>query len=149
MAPPNTDEILSNAVGFYVSRAHDFLSAHISRRARAAGLQLPKISVLMMIASHPEITPRQLAQAVGRDKSTLTGILLELETRGLTSRVSSKSDGRSYGLRLTKSGYSAYATVLQIVNDQEALVERVLGKRKKREMLASLKKLVDGLHSLE
>jgi DNA-binding MarR family transcriptional regulator len=72
----------------------------------AAPLTLPQYRILGLIAGAPERASR-LAQRVDVTKSSLTGVLDALESRGLIERADVHGDRRGVTLVLTPAGTAA------------------------------------------
>lgn len=61
-------------------------------------------TVLAAIAELDEPSQRDLVDATGIDRSTMTDIVRRLTRRGLVTRKRTRSDARRYALRLTDEG---------------------------------------------
>jgi len=140
-------DILDNSVGFYLGRAHDALLQSIGGRLAEVGLQPHRIAVMTLISANPGITPRALTRLTGRDKSTLTPILADLERKDLVTRVRSKTDRRSYGLTLTAAGESVVVVLKKVVREHERLVAKIIGSEERLKLLEQLKLLTHRLSS--
>ena len=97
---------------------------------------------MMLIRNNPCITQIELSRAIGRDKSSVTSLVQELNRRGLVARVPSANDGRSITLTLTRSGEATLDVLLVHARQHERQLDRVLGSRKAA-FIATLKKIAD------
>ena len=140
-------DLLDNSVGFHLGRAHDALLQSIGRRLAEVGIQPHRIAVMTLISANPGITPRALTQLTGRDKSTLTPILADLERRKLVTRFRSKTDRRSYGLTLSEEGESVVAVMKEVVRENERMVAELLGSKERLAFLEQLKLLTREMNS--
>src|SRR5215204_2300709 len=61
-------------------------------------------SVLVELHDRPGIDQRRLGDALGIDRTTIGGIVDELERRGMVDRTIDQKDRRARVLRLTKQG---------------------------------------------
>lgn len=134
-------DVLDNSVGFHLGRAHDALLQSIGRRLSEFGIQPHRIAVVTLISANPGITPRALTMFTGRDKSTLTPILADLEKKKLVSRVRSEVDRRSYGLTLTEAGEAVAAVLNKVVREHEQRIAELLGAEERLKLLEQLKLL--------
>jgi DNA-binding MarR family transcriptional regulator len=96
---------------------YDLLAApgHLIRRAQqqhqnrwfelvGTGITSVQFAVLALLAQHPGLDQRTLAQSLSIDTSTLADVCLRLSDRGLLERERSTADGRRYRLRVTPCG---------------------------------------------
>jgi DNA-binding MarR family transcriptional regulator len=71
--------------------------------ASVQGLSPGRVGLLITIDANPGITQSRLAEAAERDRSTMVGVLDQLEARGLLERRRG-DDRRTNGLWLTRAG---------------------------------------------
>lgn len=75
----------------------------LTRIAASYDLSLTQLRLLGILQDRvPRIV--QLAQALGLDKSSISGLIERAETRGLVERVRSTSDRRAVDVQLTREG---------------------------------------------
>jgi MarR family transcriptional regulator, organic hydroperoxide resistance regulator len=74
------------------------------RLTRDLGVTGPQRLAVRMIATHPGISPQDVAAALYLHKSTVTGILQRLEDQGLIGRAVDPADKRRARLHLTSHG---------------------------------------------
>ena len=91
------------------------------------GLRPGHYAVLRMIADRPGISQFALSRAVGRDKTTLTSLLQDMERRGLVKRDISAEDSRRRVISLTAAGRSYLSCLTQSAAEHDARLNRVLG----------------------
>jgi DNA-binding MarR family transcriptional regulator len=72
--------------------------------AGEAGLRPGRYALLQLIHDNPGISQTDLSRAAGRDKTTLTPALNDMERRGLITRRPHPTDRRSRMLALTPAG---------------------------------------------
>lgn len=71
--------------------------------SEASGLT-PQQAQLLCVLCHQSLGMAQLAQTLGIEKSSLTGLVDRVEKLGLVSRQTSSIDARSSNVQLTKIG---------------------------------------------
>ena len=71
--------------------------------ASVQGLSPGRVGVLIYIDANPGVTQSRLAEAAERDRSTMVGVLDQLQARGLIERRRG-ADRRTNGLSLTRAG---------------------------------------------
>ena len=72
--------------------------------ASVQGLSPGRVGVLIYIDANPGVTQSRLAEAAERDRSTMVGVLDQLEARGLIERRRSVEDERVVEVFLTGEG---------------------------------------------
>src|SRR5258707_11120208 len=95
---------LADSIAFRLRRAQEASSQALVRPAGDDDLKLGSFALLKLIRENPGINQTTLSKANGRDKSTLTSSLRDLEQRGYISRQRESSDMRNYTLCLTPAG---------------------------------------------
>ncbi|MCC8392697.1 MarR family transcriptional regulator [Paraburkholderia sp. MMS20-SJTR3] len=126
----------------------DLTSALLINRANEVyrerwDLDVRALRVLRLVCAEPDITPKTVSQRALIEKTLLSKVLAELETRGLISRNAHPSDRRSIALRATANGLEvaqaseALGSALEVelakglsANERKTL-ERLLGKLSK------------------
>jgi len=87
----------------------DLTSALLINRANVVyrerwDLDVRALRVLRLVCAEPDITPTSVSQRALIEKTLLSKVLAELETRGLITRNMHASDRRSTALRATAHG---------------------------------------------
>jgi len=78
---------------------------------RAVPLTATEGMVMRYIQDHPITAPKQIAAAVGLQRSNLSTLMRDLETKGLIERTMSEGDRRGVTVRLTEAGRRNYLVV--------------------------------------
>src|SRR6202045_5533286 len=91
-------------VGFNLRMAQAAAFQAFSRLAKEIGTRPGRFATLMLIGRNPGLSQTALSRANGRDKSSLTPVLNDLERRGLVRRARTRADQRAYRLPLTAAG---------------------------------------------
>ena len=125
--PPTRLGRFADSVGFHLRRSHEAAQQHAAASLADTGLMPIHAEVLAMIGDNPGTIPSVVADALGRDRSSVTGILRTLLDRGLIERARTNRDRRAALLQLTPAG----ETVLQRLQEHaaacEATLDRILG----------------------
>ena len=98
-----------------------------------------RAGILFLIDANPGVTQSRLAQAVGLDRSTLVGVLHELE--GLVERRRG-TDRRTNGLWLTRTGRALVESLKRRVRVHERRVAARLTPAERSQLLELLEKLI-------
>lgn len=78
--------------------------AVLTRVAAAHELSLTQLRVLGILRDR-QVRMSELADHLGLEKSTLTGLVARAQARGLLARVPDPTDGRAVAVRLTAAGH--------------------------------------------
>src|SRR6266545_1242969 len=78
---------------------------------RAVSLAATEGMVMRYMQDHPIAAPKQIAAAVGLQRSNLSTLMAGLERRGLIERTMSEGDRRGVTVRLTEAGRRNYMIV--------------------------------------
>jgi DNA-binding MarR family transcriptional regulator len=132
---------LETYIAFHLRLAQGASFRAFQRLAGIGGLRPGWFAVLMLIRENPGITPIALSRGSGRDKSTITPILRDLEREKLISRETVPGDRRSYALRLTPEGAARLAHLNACAAEHDRRLDAIVGDRK-TELLALLRRIV-------
>lgn len=132
---------LENWVGFHLRLAQTASFQGFVREARSVDLSPGRFATLMLIGRNPGISQTVLAAANGRDKSTLTPILEDLERRGLVVREKLKTDRRSYQLNLTDAGRKMLDQLTVCAKRHDDNLDRIIGPKDRAKFLRILQKI--------
>jgi DNA-binding MarR family transcriptional regulator len=101
------------------------------------GLSPGRVGLLIYIDANPGVTQSRLAEAVERDRSSMVGVLDQLEARGLIERRRGK-DRRTNGLWLTRAGRVLLARALRGIARHEKRIAAHLSAAERRRLLELL-----------
>jgi DNA-binding MarR family transcriptional regulator len=132
---------LANWVGFHLRIAQTASFQAFVKEAREVDLSPGRFATLMLIGRNPGISQTALASANGRDKSTLTPILEDLERRGFIVREKMKTDRRSYQLTLTDAGKKMLDQLTACAKRHDDNLDRIIGAKDRVKFLKILQKI--------
>jgi DNA-binding MarR family transcriptional regulator len=95
----------------------------------------------MLIGRNPGISQTTLSRANGRDKSTLTPVLNDLERRGLVRRQRTSADQRVYRLTLTPSGRKLLRELVVCAKAHEKKLDRIIGPGRQASFVRTLRRI--------
>ena len=136
---------LADWVGFHLRMAQTASFAAFAREANGIAVGPGRFALLTLIGANPGISQTALSRANGRDKSTLTPALDDLERRGLVRRARAASDRRSYALRLTPEGEAALEELTACAARHEANLDRIIGQKERARFVKILKRIASEL----
>jgi DNA-binding MarR family transcriptional regulator len=108
--------------------------------ASVQGLSPGRVGLLIYIDANPGVTQSRLAEAAERDRSTMVGVLDQLEARGLIERRRG-ADRRTNGLWLTRAGRALLVRALRAIERHERRIATRLSAAERRQLLALLGKI--------
>lgn len=133
---------LGQTIGFNLRLAQQASFQAFARRVGSSELRPGFYATLALIHENPGISQTALSQANGRDKSTLTPVLDDLEQRGFVLRERLPTDRRSYSLRLTTEGAKALKTLRMHAREHDKMLDELIEPAHKEEFLRSLRKII-------
>lgn len=110
---------LEDVVGFHIRLAHGAVYRHFSETFAGLGLTQKQVSVLWLIADHPDIAQTDLCARMQMDRATTMAIVNRLQDRALLVRGKSPKDGRKQTLNLTEAGRATLAEAKQAIAAHE------------------------------
>jgi DNA-binding MarR family transcriptional regulator len=132
---------LRHWIGFNLRMAQDSSFQAFSRLSKEIGVKPGRFATLTLIGQNPGISQTALSRANGRDKSTLTPLLVDLVRRGLVRRTQTNNDRRSYQLTLTKAGERLLEQLTACAREHERKLDAVIGKAERAKFLRTLRRL--------
>jgi DNA-binding MarR family transcriptional regulator len=125
--PPTQLGRFGDSVGFHLRRAHETVQQQLTATLADTGLMPIHVDVLAVIGDNPGTIPSVIAEALGRDRSSITGILRTLMERGLIQRARTIRDRRAALLQLTPDGEAMLTGLQARLSADEAALDRVVG----------------------
>jgi len=133
---------LADWVGFHLRMAQIAAFQAFARESGEVDLPPGRFALLTLIGRNPGISQTILSRAAGRDKSTLTPALRDLQRRGLIVRVQLKRDRRAYRLQLTPPGRAMLQRLNACAERHERNLDRVVGRRERGQFLTILRRVI-------
>jgi DNA-binding MarR family transcriptional regulator len=133
---------LADWVGFNLRMAQAAAFQAFSRLAKEIGTRPGRFATLMLIGRNPGISQTALSRANGRDKSSLTPVLNDLERRGLVQRRRTSADQRAYRLSLTPAGRRLLDELTRCARVHERNLDRIIGAKEQKAFVRVLKRIV-------
>lgn len=118
---------ISGTIAFQLRLAQAIAFQTFSQRAAEPAMRPGRYAILQFIADRPGIGQTELSHAVGRDKTTLTPTLADLERRGLIVRDRDPRDGRARCLTLTAEGQALLARLARHAEVHDRKIDAILG----------------------
>lgn len=135
---------LTDAIAFHLRLAQDVSFQNFAREIGNADIRPGRYALLTLIEQNPNTNQKALSEVSGRDKSTLSFALADLERRGLVARSRSPEDRRAMVLNLTPLGRETLTALREAALKHDKALNRIVGDRKGA-FLATLKDIVVAL----
>lgn len=132
---------LAERPGFLIRRLHQIHVSLFSEECAAFGVTPLQYSLLSELMSRVEADQTTLANAVALDRTTTTGALRRLETRGLVSRATSTSDRRAQRCRLTAEGIKIHNAMTGAARQAHEATVAVLSPAERQVLTQLMKKV--------
>jgi DNA-binding MarR family transcriptional regulator len=140
--PPADLGPLDNYIGFHLRLAQELALRAFARSSGKADFKPGWFAILMVTRLNPGISQSALGRAIGRDKSTISPLIRELQARALIARRPSPGDKRSVTLSLTKAGESELDALLRHVEAHDRRLDDIVGADKPK-LISLLRKIAD------
>ena len=135
---------LAERPGFLARRLHQIHVSLFSERCASFRITPLQYSLLSLLRDLEEADQTTLANAVALDRTTTTGALKRLATRGLVSRSTSLADRRAQMCRITAEGMALHGAMEQAAHEAHALTIAALGAQDQDLLVGLLKRVVKG-----
>lgn len=108
------------------------------------GITHPQFKTLKYLYQNPPCTVRQIdiERQYSLTNPTVTGILQNLETKGLIERAANPKDSRSKLICLTETAYAMEADLIALGQTLEHRLTKRLSEKERNQLLTLLKKLL-------
>jgi MarR family transcriptional regulator, transcriptional regulator for hemolysin len=132
---------LSSNLGWLLAQASHVLITEMTVAFAELGVS-PRGHCVLSTASTGDFTQRELAEAVGLDKTTMVVTIDELERAGLAERRLSAEDRRARIIAVTKAGEKCVATGQRVVEQIQEDVLASLPEDEREAFMSTLSTLV-------
>lgn len=136
---------LAEFIGFHLRLAQEASFQAFARRVHNFDMRPGRFAVLMLIGQNPGLSQTALGRASGRDKSSLTPALNDLERRALIHRRRSARDRRSYALSLTAKGEKLLSELMVHARAHDRGLDEIVGLKNKAEFIRTLRRIAMAL----
>jgi len=103
--------------------------------------------IVTALTNHSQLTMKELAQAISRDKSTVTVLVRKLESKGYVKRLTNPLDQRSKYIALTDKTWRVVDLLDDIGCRVNEKVWRDINELEIIQFMSTLKRMTDNLRS--
>ncbi len=133
---------LTGSLTHLLHRACQVADSIFNDEAGRTGLTTRQFAVLLAVSQNQDISQTGLVQVTGIDRSTVAEIVKRLLKRGLIRRRRTKTDARTYAVRLTDEGTELLNSVQPAASRAEARLSEALTGVNQGELSRALNHLV-------
>ncbi len=136
---------MPNDLGYLLQQAAKQYRTHFAIDLRPHNLTTQQAAVLMALAATPDgaLAPSSVAEIIGADPATTTGLVQRLERDGWLSSVTNPADRRSRLLSLTSAAKQTVPSLMKIAEGVSARAEEALTVDELDTFVSLLRRLVD------
>jgi len=132
---------IDDIIGFHIRLAHGATYRHFTETFSELGLTQKMVSVLWLIADHPEIAQADIGRRLQMDRATTMAIVNRLEARDLLRRGASSLDRRRQTLTLTPEGQAALVDARRAIDAHESWLKSRFTKREAALLIELLRRI--------
>ena len=135
----------SNDLGYLLQQVAKQYRTHFALELRPLGLTTQQAAVLIALAASrdPALAPSSIADLIGADPATTTGLVQRLERDGWLASVPNAADRRSHLLSLTPAAERTVPSLREIAETVSARAVDALSADERDALVALLRRLVD------
>ncbi|GAB1689226.1 MarR family winged helix-turn-helix transcriptional regulator [Krasilnikovia sp. M28-CT-15] len=115
-----TDQLASRT-GYVLIKLGEEALAAAERALAPLGLRAKHVNVLTLIETH-RLSQQQLSTGIGLDRTTMVGLVDDLEAGGYATRERDPDDRRRYVVSPTTAGIAALRAAEKVLDEVEAAV---------------------------
>lgn len=141
-AAPRDEWPLFDRPGFLARRVHQIHGSLFAEICGSFGVTPVQYSVLSALAECGTADQTTLARIVALDRTTTTGALKRLESRGFVQRFTSAEDRRSQSCRMTVAGRGLLARMEASARRAHEATVEMLSEKERAQLITLLKKIV-------
>ena len=142
---PNAQDLglgaIDDIIGFHIRLAHGATYRHFTETFCELGLTQKMVSVLWLIADHPNIAQADIGRELQMDRATTMAIINRLEARDLLRRGASTQDRRRQTLTLTREGQNALVEARRCIDEHEHWLKSRFTKREATLLIELLRRI--------
>lgn len=114
-----------DSLGFQVNKTANIMRNRFNHFLKPYGLTAEQYVILKAISENPQVNPSQLAEILGKDKTTITRMIETLVKNAFILRKKNTRDRRSHNLIFSEKSTAIMAEIIPITDD-------VIGKLRKK-----------------
>ena len=132
---------LRNCINYLLTVAQHEVFVVFSERLAEFGVTPGQYGILNCLWSQGSATPKEIAQTLRLENSTVSGMLDKLQKRGVVTRVLDPNDRRSIRVEASEAGKAIREDVLRTVDELNQAVLAPFTAQQRQQLLELLRRL--------
>lgn len=132
---------LQSCINYLLTVSQHEVFTTFSERLAQFNVTPGQYGVLSCLWQHGSCTPKEIAQTLRLENSTISGVLDRMQKRGLIDRVVDPNDRRSVQVVATEEGRSLKDGVLRVIDELNAEIWGVFSPEERATLLACLRQI--------
>ncbi|NFG22925.1 MarR family transcriptional regulator [Clostridium botulinum] len=108
---------LNECINFLLTRSQQVVFQSLKSRLAKFEVTPVQYGILKCLWDEEYLLPKQIAEALSLDSSTITGLLDRMENKGLIERVHNKNDRRTFNVIVTEEGLKHRKEIEQVIEE--------------------------------
>lgn len=130
---------LNECINFLLTKAHQTVFQRVKVNLAKFDVTPVQYGILKCLWSEDCQTPKQIAEVLSLDSSTITGILDRMESKELVRRVANQDDRRTIKVMLTDRGQELRQPIDKIIEDVNKYVMEIFSDEEQKHLKQCLR----------
>lgn len=130
---------LNNCINFLLTKAQHTVFQYLKANLAQFDVTPVQYGILKCLWDNGEQTPKQIAEILSLDGSTISGIIDRMKNKGLIERVFNNDDRRTLNIVATKHGLELKDSIEKVVDDVNVKVLKMFSPEEKNQLLNYLR----------
>lgn len=139
---------LTQCINYLLTTAQHTVFQYLNSKLCVHDITPSQYAVLSCLWQKRCVTPKQIAEVLCLELSTISGVLDRMQKKGLITKVVNKDDRREVRIKLTKKGKDLELPVTAIIDEVNAEVLKCFNEDEIAVLKSNLKTIADGKHFL-
>lgn len=142
---------LEDIIGYLLARTHRVMANRLFQNLKEKGFNITPEQWMLLVHlwQSDGLNQNEIAQNCGKDKTTITRAIDNLEKAGLVKRVKDKEDGRVNNIHLTEKAKDMQAEVMPVIGQTIEQAQKGIGLYDMEITKETLRKIYDNLSPYE
>lgn len=130
---------LNDCINFLLTRAHQTVFQYLKAKLAQFDVTPVQYGILKCLWSENSQTPKQIAEVLGLDSSTITGIIDRMENKKLVIRTANQDDRRTLKIVITDRGLELRQPVERAVDEVNKYMLEIFTDEEQKQLKQSLR----------
>lgn len=135
---------LTQCINYLLTTAQHTVSQNLSNRLGEYDITPSQYAVLRCLWDLNKANPKEIAEALGIETSTISGVLDRMQKKGLIVRTISEEDRRFILVEITEKGKALEKPIIKIVDDVNEEVLQFLSPEEREKLKNNLRRIALG-----